>query len=313
MSTSAVEVAPIKATIDASGVVWILAADGMPYETRMKAEEFLGTPEVQKCGRWRVPGGAGNADLVVGLQNLMTEGKVRSLELCSPLVCESAEYRKDPRMVLYYMRSFSLPASLGGWRPATPADYIAYGICQMMRDGRPAADMLDMAVEHPVWNAIHFVSGVRPEAAAKLLGTILDPRWYVDQAEPDRSSKLEQYLGLNPGTMKAVGDGRGRSWLQDRCSAVLQSWKGDSPPPAEAGPRDFLWRVWAKKGGGLRGDLCASKYFITYLRHNWLNELQTGHKKGRLFVPEYFFNRPDEVGAYRDYMKLLRRTRQCQT
>ena len=138
------------------------------------------------------------------------------------------------------------------------------------------------------------------------------PRWFVDLRMPDRTSKLELFLGLTPKTQARVSDASLKltKARELRCANVLASWKGEQPANVDLSlPANFLYRVHAAAGGGVRGDLRASQTFVRYLRHNWLAGLEhrSGVKDG-LFAPDLFFKSPVEIAAYVEHMKTPRLT-----
>ncbi len=324
MKTAAVEGETLKLTVAEDGRVWYLDGVGLPAPSGLDDEQFLEAPVVRKARRVRVVGSAANARLIIALHRRKQAGELESLEVCSPLVCESAAGRKDPELVLFYMRTFSLCPSLGGWRELTEQDLLTYELAVHIETyGRVTREAIEMAENHPVWPALQFIPHLREDEATKLLAIIIDPRWYIDQDDPNRLGQLERYLGLNPATAEAVSKGNIDVWMGDRYLTVLSCWLGHtikmgrsvgkSTTVAAQGlllmqdPRHFLMRIYIAKDFGSKGLLAACKKFIGYLRHNWLNEV-AGHKgRGRLFVPEHFFEKPEEAVAYRDHMNLLRK------
>lgn len=307
------------------GSVWCLDGVGLPCDTGLRPAQFLEAPLLLQGRLIRIVGSAANAGIIVALCGLRGS-LLEDVEVCSPLVCESAEGRKDPELTLYNMRSFVLPPSLGGWRPVVGDDLTVYSLADhLAAEGSVTPYARLLAASHPVWAALTFVGGLNEDAAVRLVALIIDPRWYIDPDEPDRLSRLEQYLGLNPKTMRSViGELKG-SWLQDRCRLVTRVWRegfvkvpcgqsvGKSTSVGKAcddflrNPHNFLWRIWEARGMGLKADLSASKQLVCYLRHNWLNEVAGEPKRGRLFVPGHFFTRPDEVAAYNDHMRMATR------
>ena len=206
------------------------------------------------------------------------------------------------------MRLSALAAAAGGWHQMTTHDYPTYAMLARMARMNFAFDEAAQAYLqlHPVYKALTFIPSVSPDAAAQLLTTIVDPRFYVDKRLPERAAKLELFLGLTPQIQARVSD---RSCIlkrnrEFRCAAVLATWKTQ---PAEAVdqavPANFLYRIHAAAGGGHRGDLRASQAFIRYLRHNWLAGLETRHGlKDGLFAPNLFFKTPAEIETYKEHM-----------
>jgi hypothetical protein len=316
------DVSTLKLTTDDAVKVWCLEGSGLPAPSGLTPLTFVRSDWLREARCVRVIGSAGNAYLLTLLGTALNQGRLERLEVCSPLVCESADGRRDPELVLYYMRNYNLSASLGGWHDYQSDDHIIYRMVQMVQNS-PYSDhkinaLLRLAVNHPVWPALQFLSGLSEGDAAQLLAVVIDPRWYIDTDEPNRSSRLEQYLGLTPKTIQAVLAGDRDTWLHDRCQCVIRSWLAGQKVvmPRVAGktgnmpgvggdisePRNFLGRIFHARKNDVRGYLAASRHFISYLRHNWLNVVTGDSHRGRLFVPEHFFHRSDEVVAYKKHM-----------
>jgi len=291
----------LKVTVDGRGVVWFLSGDQMPKCSHLLIEEFLKSDLLDEDTAVRTVGTAVNADLLLGLYDRKLRVGLRSLQVCSPLCCESAEDRKDPELLLYSMRSFGLSPSLGGWHEFDLKDYYAYSLVSHFHRTLDVGEYTRrLLVGHPVWPYLSFIAGLNLDACTRLLAIIIDPRWYIDVAvDPDRGSKLEQYLGLNPKIQLTLD--RGRSCQHERFRTVLSCWKTEDPKKP-IGPRYFLWRAWAARGGGSKGDLVASKLFVSYLRQTWSKAVCNGPQADHLFVPEHFFVNADEVMAYREHM-----------
>jgi hypothetical protein len=298
----------LKVTSAEDGVIWYLEGSGMPHYSGVDAATFLESSIFRTAACVRVIGTASNARLILQLYGHKLNNVLRSLEVCSPLCCESAEDRRDPEVTLYNMRSFTAPGSLGGWHEFGPKDIFSYTLAAHFHTtDKVGDDQRKMMALHPAWPALSFVAGVDQDACAQLIGTLIDPRWYIDTDDPDRCSKLEQFLGLNPvvqGELEHKNQERHRNYR-----VVLKCWKNGSPPGRlqDLTPRHFLWRAWHSKTGGHKGDLVASKFFVSYLRAVWTDAICAGTKAGRLFVPEYFFLRPDEAKAYRAHVEKMRK------
>ena len=157
-----------------------------------------------------------------------------------------------------------------------------------------------------VRRALSFIPTLSERHAAELLAHIIDPRWYVDRRAPDRSAKLELYLGLTPRIQNQVENTQCplSNNRQRRAAAVLAAWRTEEPAALDLqDPANFLYRI-QRVAGGTKGDLRASQAFVRYLRHNWLAALETrqGVRDG-LFAPDLFFKTPAEIAAYKEHMK----------
>ncbi len=85
---------------------------------------------------------------------------------------------------------------------------------------------------------------------------------------------------------------------------MLICWKTNKMTSLQVdSPNGFLWRIWASKGGGDKGDLAASKAFVNYLRLTWTMSLCSGPQASQLFVPEHFFINLDELEAYYQHLR----------
>lgn len=129
------------------------------------------------------------------------------------------------------------------------------------------------------------------------MATLIDPRWFVD-ADADTPIRMEQYLGLNPRNLTSTNP-KDKDPRAIRCQLVMDCWKSSQGiTPATSIPRNFLWRIWSEKGGGIRGDLAASKLFVSFLQSTWTKAMCASSQAGQLFVPKYFFANETEVEAY---------------
>jgi len=292
----------LKLTVDNDHLVWFLDGDEMPHLSGLTVEEFVDSDELGSDTSIRVVGMPENAELLLHLFEMKVAEDINHLQVCSPLCCESSEDRHDPEVLLYNMRSFGLSPSLGGWHDFDLKDYYIYSLVAVYE--HPPVDVnrvRQMLAGHPAWSALTFIADLDTLKCAELFATIIDPRWYIDAAvDPNRGSKLEQYLGLNP-RIQANLDKPNDHWQAQNCRLVMECWKNEVPRK-NIGPRHFLWRAWNARGGGFRGDLVASKLFISFLRQTWLQAMCNTRHASHLFVPEYFFLQPDEMVAYKDHI-----------
>lgn len=296
----------VKLAVDHQGVVWSLEGEGMPFCSHQYAGGFVRSWKPPTLERVRVVGGPENVQLILRLYEFLRHRPGPVLEVCSPLCSEGAD-RRDPELTLYRMRGYGLPPSLGGWHAFGALDLPSYALAHLLnpacgaREGQANLDtVLRWLYIHPVWPALSFVDHLNRLAAAQLLALIIDPRWFIDLAHPDRQDRLEQFLGLNAKTQGGLDRGNA-SWRSDRCRLVFKSWNTLQLRELPQAPGRFLYRARGTPGGS-RGDLQASKVFVDFLRQVWLNVLCTGPQAGRLFVPEYFFALVDEVEAFREHI-----------
>lgn len=299
----------LKLTVDARGIVWYLNGQGMPHCADVSDWDFLQSSVLQAAKQVRMVGSANNAELINHLYELKLKSELESLQVCSPMCCDIAEDRNDPAVVLFKMRNFNLAASLGGWHEFGRKDYPGYLLSAYYQKQKSASDYTRQATySHVAWPAISFIENINTDALSKLLALLLDPRWFVDMAESGCGSHLEQYLGLNPRTI-AASDVDGKDPKVSRCQLVLDCWKTtptSGVTPATSIPRNFLWRVWAERGGGVRGDLAASRLFVLFLQETWTKAMCNLSQARRLFVPRYFFTAQEEADAYEDHEKTFK-------
>src|SRR5579872_2346723 len=250
----------LKLTVDRQGIVWELVGSRLPKTSGMDVTAYLQQPRYSSDYSVRVVGSPANAAIIVELYQRRLKQEFQSLEVCSPLCCLDPADRDDPAVMLYSMRKFRRSPSLGGWHEFEIKDLPSYLLSIFYADVAKSMDLqeakrypanfaLDILYHHPAWPYISFVEGVDLEQTGELISLILDPRWYADPlAEAVEGRQLEQFLGLYPGISSEKTSTRSR-----RFRMVLGCWKNSGGSALKAdGPRGFVWRVWAAKGGGER-------------------------------------------------------------
>lgn len=280
------------------GVLWYAQNTDTPTKFSGTISEFIESELFQSAVVLRVPGAKSNVPLLLAAHAAINRGSGPRLEVGSPAVCDTAEDRKNPAMLLLQGRACQLAASVGGWHEFTRLDYPSYALAQHCKNDAVAATPYLRA--HPARRVFDFVK-VDPRIAAYLIAEILDPRWFVDRESPDRSARLERYLGLTLGTVVSVLEtgetGNYSDALKSRCRLAICAGAGSQIPATE--PAGFLARI-RQQYGGVKGVLRATQVFVRLLRGVWLDGLSVGRPKGgRLFVPEYFFKTPEEAAAFR--------------
>lgn len=292
------------------GHVWYSAGMGPPINSELVGDAFLNSAVIQGLGvTVRILGLPQNAELITTLYLRRHRKEIRAVEVAGPNVLHVPSEIHDPPVVLRRMRAVDISSAAGGWHVLSVADYPTYAmLARMIRTNfvfdEPARAYFQI---HPVRKAAFFISTLSEPDTAKLLTTIVDPRWYVDRRTPERSGKLELYLGLTPQVQARVSNDaclltRSREF---RCANVLAAWKTQKVSEVDLHkPENFLYRIHAAAKGGTRGDLRASQAFIRYLRYNWLDALNS--RKGvhdGIFVPDMFFKTPAERQAYIEHMQ----------
>lgn len=287
--------------------VW--AADGIlaPQPTGQSVADYVRSVDWDRPVFVRALGTQDNAGLITALYPRCVRSGGR-LEVGSPLLCETAAEQEDPEIALYRMRQCLLSPSLGGWHIFGPMDYPAYALAvQLAADKKYNEHSARLLETHPVWYDLTFIGSITPAACASVIAIVLDPRWYIDPQHPERTKRLESYLGLRPETQRAVTN-RTRpvqdlSRSQTYCRITNMAWGGGTDPPENMNaPSHFLWRRWSHHGGGVMGDLRATQAFVTYLARTWQHQIchRTGVQKIEMFLPEKLLT-PGETRAYRDH------------
>ena len=281
--------------------VWFADGDLVPIATGVAVDTFVkrlatGRP----AANLRVLGTADNATLIVALYQRFAHGG-GCVEVASPLICETAEERQDAAIVLYRMRQCVLPASVGGWHTVSPLDYPAYAISAQFQKDNDHDHIQRLLETHPAWHDLQFLPNLSYSHCARLISEIRDPRWYIDPVHPERVGRLRSHLGLCPAMQEQVYEERAVSRLAQRCQLVRDCWRTTVPTPEMlARPEYFLWRVYFGVGGGARGELKASRAFIAFLRHTWMQALYATARWSRdreLFAPALLLKRR-EIEAY---------------
>lgn len=299
----------LKIHVADDGYVWFASGVDAPQNSNQTVDTFLwSSPLLRITTNVRILGIAQNAELITNLYLRKRQQELASIAIAGPNICENPLELQDPYAALMRMRSSYLSTACGGWHAITDADYAIYAL---LSKSRRNADWFDTPARafyeaHPVYQALNFIGGISHKDAAMLLTTIVDPRWYIDRRMPDKTSKLELYLGLTPKIQRRVSDSTklihgGRDL---RCAIVLGCWKTSHPGVINYDlPQNFLWRVWKAAGSGVKGDLRASQAFVRYLRLNWLDVLvQRIGLRDSLFSPREFFKSPAEHEAFVQHM-----------
>jgi len=292
------------------GRVWYAIGINPPVNSEQIVDTFLLSSVITKFGTIvRLLGTAQNAELIASLYLRQYKGEIRSVEVAGPNILQSPAEFSDPALVILRMRAVSIASAAGGWHALSMHDYPTYAMLARMWRTNFAFDMAMQTYwrMHPAHKALTFIPTISEEETVKLLTTIIDPRWYVDRRTPDRAAKLELYLGLTPQVQNRVSDIKKllSKRREVRNANVLAAWKTQPVDNVDLQlPGNFLYRIHAAAGGGIRGDLRGSQAFIRFLRYNWLAGLENRvGKKDGLFAPNLFFKSPAECSAYTQHME----------
>jgi hypothetical protein len=283
-----------------NGEIWMLNGGHPAAATGLTADEFIvARPAYSPHAHIRVPGLRRNARLLLALFQAVQRRQFASLSICSPWCSGPKGDEASPEVLLYASRGFDVPYSVGGWRRFDAVDASLFKFAAESMEESPSFPDLNA---HPAGWLLRWIDGVDEELVSQLLGIIVDPRWFVDPAEPDRANKLQQFLGLDPATQQA--ESGGARWQRNRL--VLHCWKLVAPPDVgtlHLYPRRFLWWSWHAKGGGWKGDLAASKRFVAFVRQAMLMSLCRGAPSRELFVPELFFRQTEVAQAFAKFLR----------
>jgi hypothetical protein len=311
------------------GLVWYVDGGRVATNTHAPVESFLGDGACQRARHIRMVGSVGNARALCAMHGRKRSGDLLRLEVASPAVVGRTRAERDnPKLMLVRMRDSAadgLNPALGGWHEFGDTDYPAYAIAAAAgydQDFSMGDFRHRMLEEHPAWPALSFIKYLHLDKLARLLGVILDPRWYVSLRAPrrdgdvisyhDDAAKLHAYLGLDPRTMASVLGFYKESDGTARCRLVFDTWFGLGPPPIQHRdhPGCFLWRRYRREEGPVKGALRASQMFVDYLRLVWLDALYCDRVEGKpaapgkrprqegLFAPDHFFVDRAEAAAY---------------
>lgn len=297
---------------------------GAQFSATLSYTELLRPDRLQMANTFCLVGTPQNADLICRLYEAHGETSFpTTIKLASPAAADEPD-------------DGTVPPSLGGWHTMTDADYATYRLIEAQLHEEPEYHHSYWLKLHPAYAALSFLPSLRPEAAIDLLGKIVDPRFHVDPAQPDRLARLRAFLGLNgqPALRGAAAYDAGcasdqRYSLLD-ASVVFATWSdgyADAIAKPALAPREFLFRVMKSVKADTRAEalLKASHVFVRFLRDVWLDQLtppRKYHSDGvhpprltadpaagycpQLFVPRLFFGQRDEAEAWEEHVRSLR-------
>jgi hypothetical protein len=305
------------------GPIWYLDGDKSARASDLGVHDFPDGEVALGSSRVRLLGTAENAALIARFYARKAQGRLRSVEVATPLVGASRAERGNGPLMLSRMRAFAWPASLGGWHEVTPIDYAAYLLATYFQHDIASPERVDQILDrHPLWRYVSFIPHVDRMRFARLMAIVLDPRWYcrgdevADEFHPrdyvtaqdGDGRRLGHYLGLNPETFRAIRGSCGPARYESRCRTALAAWRTTTAPPREAledKPGYFLWRRWRTYDSEVKADLRTSQLFIEFVRLCWLDVLYRDRHKGLagepdgLFAADHFFRRfPQEERAF---------------
>ena len=297
------EALTLKAVVDCWGEVWAAEGKHMPSATGLNATQFVRSRQVADFDNFRTDGHEDNVELLNEIYCLKAEtSHPLSIEVCSPLVWGDGP-RTNPQKAILRMTTWLEPASVGGFCQFDARMFASYGIAHALNTTGEFTPYVEwLTYRHPAWAGASFVSSIEPEQFARLVASILDPRWYVDPDHPEKISRLAMKMGINNRIYRDVEVDRISTKRHESLRQLNRCWNVGSPPISES-PRDFLWRH-KKDNPGEFSELKVSKKFLNFLRWVWLDSLASPNFVGKLFDPMLFFDRPSDALAYEEHLRL---------
>lgn len=298
---------------DDSGVVWFRTAKefGRACASELSVDDFLNQPIMRNIKTLHILGFRSNAELICKLheaRNVVSNNYHErsplplNIKIGTPMCVPSAA-RTDPSAILTLMSELDLPYSCGGWHELTQHDYRMYDLVRKCANTETlTADMLDALRNHPAYLAVSFVNTFDEYSSAKMLAEIIDPRWFVDPLNPDRTSRLRKYMGMRLDQSNDMFDFNNQQDLRAvRAQLLCRSWSGGKASTASL---NFLYRMLTSDTSGSQDKrfFKACLKYLHFVRAVWLDQLAA--KDRTLFVPEYFFEDEFDVAKYKLHAKL---------
>jgi hypothetical protein len=283
---------------DSDGTIWRFKQGSLPGSSRLSLPDFVAEIDSLVPGNLvRISGDPSSSPLVCALAPRVSAGCLR-VEIGSPRLAHTPAIQLGTSQVLLRLRERpeGLAASLGGWHALSDTTLPTYQLAVALASEVPAPDWESVFHKHPTWPSLSFLGTLDKLSAARTVVAIMDPRWFVDVAHPNRASRLFLYLGLTPDAFRAT-KASGRKTL--RAVIARRAWVGDGAPADASSPSQFLWR-W--HGGCESGaDYRTTRWFIDYLRQTWLSALYQARVPGSepLFDPHIHFDNVSVAEAYR--------------
>ena len=193
------------------------------------------------------------------------------------------------------------------WWRFLPATWTALGLATSGPDDTVAA----LVRAHPAYPALSFIAGRDDVALGRLVGEVVDPRFFLGHDASGALDRLAVFLGL------ASNDPGKLSRAQRRRRALVDAaWGADAPPGDLEAPGLFLRRRQAEArrldGGELAegiGTLRAAADFARFLEAAWMDTVALrgkprGGKYGNqgLLIPEHLFREPADAAAFKEHL-----------
>lgn len=299
----------VRVEVTSKGDIWFAVGDDLPQQSPCSLEEFISFQKLPRDTVIKMSGASRNSRAIVHFFSCARRGQIRAIRLASPHLIPNQASRNDPVSALMFMQRVSdgYPASLGGWHTVRLAEAASYCLAIPTGDrmfSSPSRRLMYRG--HILRRHLEFIGTLSPALAARLIGILRDPRWYVDAMHPNRSGRLFSYLGIRP---HIINPGKKPRHLVYRWYVASSAWRvgsaDDIPSPAHdiEHPRHWLWKYYQEKGGDQKALLCATRKFVSYVKYGWLDRLtSTSSRTEALFDPEIFFNDPAVCEAYYNHI-----------
>lgn len=270
------------------GSVWTAQHGGEPVREFADTASALTSDRLLQAPAIRMLGTQANAPFLCDLY-LRSKPGCR-LEVSSTRI-HGATYH-EPAKVLESARRCFWPAAVGGWHVFRGVDHATYSLVGLDGD-----ELVAGVLAHDIWPRLSFVGTTSPLHVGKILQYILDPRWFVDLANPSRLSRLRSYMGVGPRSDLVLARG-------NRFAALSAAWSGCDEAPSDVYlPRNFLWQQLTDEPPSR--DWKTAKTYLCFLVRSW-QEVIAGNT-GEFFIPELLLS-PEVAKAFRDYLKDLSST-----
>jgi len=287
------------------GVVWYGDDTHLATCSDRDIDEFILTPAFRDARLVRILGRAENCGLVEKMYKahliagLDTPVKV---QVGSPVMLPY----QDPAALLSAMWRASIDKTgiEGYWATLNSVDYVSFALmATVYKDNRVADQALQTAKYHPAWPAVSFIWKFDPIAAIYVLTEIGDPRWFQHPVKPNRLSRLYSHMGLNLANIQFMCDSTNYSGPNiNKAVHVINVWRDRETNYSDTKqPQAFLDRIEVSNKYLDRGVLASCRSLIRFVREVWMANRADDPEVE--FLPEKFFNRKDEISAYKRHVK----------
>lgn len=281
--------------VDSNNHIRIKEPDTPQQLIKSSVKDYILNSSIEEGSCVRLVGSSRNAALIVALYNLGC-----TVYVCTPSVIVKKKLINDDQCINELIRWPGLSPSQGGWHVINDTDIATYKITAAINNKTKDDLILKLWNKHPLYVPLSFINNVDHLSCAYLIGIIRDPRWYIDLRAPDRVELMLSYLGMYKRHYRNKSAG-----YKYRRELTLKAWQGKSLPSIvdiESLPSCFLWRIYQRQHIKYAVER-ATRRFLRFIRLVWLDILYDSSIKD-MFVPEYFFDQPDEVLAYTAHINL---------